>query len=110
MIPTHRAALAQGGNRFPDRIMRKQDEVLLPFNRIRTKEMESVAGISRPRRGAFRGAGPKLAPSAYLPVEYAPLRRKGLRAVRSPSLAARSFSHRREGGSSSCMRGSVTPW
>jgi hypothetical protein len=38
--------------------------------------MESVAGISRPRRGAFRGAGPKLAPSGYLPVEYAPLRRK----------------------------------
>jgi hypothetical protein len=40
--------------------------------------MESVHGISRPRRGAFRGAGPKLAPSGYLPVEYAPLRRKGL--------------------------------
>jgi hypothetical protein len=110
MIPTRRAALAQGGNRFSDRIMRKRDEVLLRFNRIRTEEMESVAGISRPRRGAFRGAGPKLAPSAYLPVEYAPLRRKGLRAVRSPSLAARSFSHRREGVSLPCMRGSVTPW
>ena len=72
--------------------------------------MESVAGISRPRRGAFRGAGEKLAPSGYLPVEYAPLRRKGLRAVRSPSFTARFFSHRREGASSSCMRGSVTPW
>ena len=53
--------------------------------------MESVDGISRPRRGAFRGAGLELAPSGYLPVEYAPLRRKGLRAVRSPSLAARFF-------------------
>ena len=54
--------------------------------------MESVAGISRPRRGAFRGAGSKLAPSGgYLPVEYAPLRRKGLRAVRSPSFTARLF-------------------
>ena len=55
--------------------------------------MESVAGISRPRRGVFRGAGPKLAPSyGYLPVEYAPLRRKGLRAVKSPSFTAH-FSH-----------------
>ena len=53
--------------------------------------MESVDGISRPRRGAFRGAGTKLAPSGYLPVEYAPLRRKGLRAVRSPSLTACFF-------------------
>ena len=53
--------------------------------------MESVDGISRPRRGAFRGAGAKLAPSGYLPVEYAPLRRKGLRAVRSPSFTARFF-------------------
>ena len=53
--------------------------------------MESVVGISRPRRGAFRGAGVKLAPSGYLPVEYAPLRRKGLRAVRSPSFTARLF-------------------
>ena len=53
--------------------------------------MESVHGISRPRRGVFRGAGQKLAPSGYLPVEYAPLRRKGLRAVRSPSFTARLF-------------------
>ena len=53
--------------------------------------MEGVVGISRPRRGAFRGAGPKLAPSGYLPVEYAPLRRKGLRAVKSPSFTAAFF-------------------
>jgi hypothetical protein len=54
--------------------------------------MESVAGISRPRRGAFRGASSKLAPSGgYLPVEYAPLRRKGLRAVKSPSFTAHFF-------------------
>ena len=89
--------IRKSGNRFSDRIMRKADEVLIRFNRIRTEELESVAGISRPRRGAFRGAGPKLAPSGYLPVEYAPLRRKGLRAVRSPSFTARSFSLRREG-------------
>jgi hypothetical protein len=58
--------IRKSGNRFSDRIM------------LRVNEMESVHGISRPRRGAFRGAGPKLAPSGYLPVEYAPLRRKGL--------------------------------
>ena len=56
----------KSGNRFSERVM------------LRVNEMESVHGISRPRRGVFRGAGPKLAPSGYLPVEYAPLRRKGL--------------------------------
>jgi hypothetical protein len=58
--------IRKSGNRFFDEIM------------LRVKEMESVHGISRPRRGVFRGAGQKLAPSGYLPVEYAPLRRKGL--------------------------------
>jgi len=53
--------------------------------------MEGVAGISRPRRRLFPGSGPNPAPSCYLPVEYAPLRRKGLRAVRSPSFTARFF-------------------
>ena len=53
--------------------------------------MEGFAGIVAPADGSFRGAGPKLAPSGYLPVEYAPLRRKGLRAVRSPSFTARFF-------------------
>jgi hypothetical protein len=53
--------------------------------------MEGVAGISRPRRRLFPGSGPNPAPSGYLPVEYAPLRRKGLRAVRSPSFTARFF-------------------
>ena len=56
----------KSGKRFSERVM------------LRVKEMESVHGISRPRRDAFRGAGQKLAPSGYLPVEYAPLRRKGL--------------------------------
>ena len=53
--------------------------------------MEGSAGIVAPADGSFRGAGQKLAPSGYLPVEYAPLRRKGLRAVRSPSLTACFF-------------------
>ena len=53
--------------------------------------MEGVAGISRPRRRRFPGSGPNPVPSCYLPVEYAPLRRKGLRAVRSPSFTARFF-------------------
>jgi hypothetical protein len=53
--------------------------------------MEGVAGISRPRRRPFPGSGPNPAPSCYLPVEYAPLRRKGLRAVKSPSFTARFF-------------------
>ena len=70
--------IRKNGNRLSDWIMRKTDEVLIRFNRTRADKMESVAGISRPRRGAFRGAGAKLAPSGYLPVEYAPLRRKGL--------------------------------
>jgi hypothetical protein len=58
--------IRKSGSRFSEEIM------------PRVKEMESVHGISRPRRGVFRGAGQKLAPSGYLPVEYAPLRRKGL--------------------------------
>jgi hypothetical protein len=58
--------IRKSGSRFSEEIM------------LRVKEMESVHGISRPRRGVFRGAGQKLAPSGYLPVEYAPLRRKGL--------------------------------
>lgn len=81
----------KNGNRISERTMPERDEVLLRSDRIRTGQMESVAGISRPRRGAFRGAGPKLAPSGYLPVEYAPLRRKGLGAVKSPSFTARFF-------------------
>ena len=73
-----RFSLATNAERVGAQSMPKRDEVLFRFGRIRTDEMESVHGISRPRRGAFRGAGPKLAPSGYLPVEYAPLRRKGL--------------------------------
>ena len=83
--------IRKSGNGLSDRIMLERDEILIRFDRIRTREMESVAGISRPRRGAFRGAGQKLAPSSYLPVEYAPLRRKGLGAVKSPSFTARFF-------------------
>jgi len=48
--------------------------------------MEGVAGFSRPADGSFRGAGQKPVPSCYLPVENAPLRRKGLRAVEFPQL------------------------
>ena len=53
--------------------------------------MEGVAGISRPRRRLFPGGGSKARSLSYLPVEYAPLRRKGLRAVKSPSFTARFF-------------------
>ena len=74
----NRFSLATNAERVCAESMPKRDQVLIRFNWIRTEEMESVHGISRPRRGAFRGAGPKLAPSGYLPVEYAPLRRKGL--------------------------------
>ena len=81
----------KSGNWLSDRTMPERDEVLIQFDRVGIEQMESVAGISRPRRGAFRGAGQKLAPSSYLPVEYAPLRRKGLGAVKSPSFTARFF-------------------
>ena len=53
--------------------------------------MEGFAGIVAPADGSFRGAGPKLAPTGYLSMEYAPLRRKVLRAAESPSSAARFF-------------------
>jgi hypothetical protein len=53
--------------------------------------MEGVAGISRPRRRLSPGGGSKTRSLSYLPVEYAPLRRKGLRAVKSPSFTARFF-------------------
>ena len=53
--------------------------------------MEGVAGISRPRRRLFPGSGPKARSLKFLPVEYAPLRRKAKRAVRSPSFTARFF-------------------
>src|SRR5262249_50427160 len=59
-------------------------------------EMESVHGISRPRRGAFRGAGLKLAPSScYLPVEYAPPPRKGLGPGRPPASPPHFFTSSR---------------
>jgi hypothetical protein len=44
-----------------------------------------------PADGFFRGAGQKPAPQGYLPVDIAPLRRKGLRAVKSPSFTAHFF-------------------
>ena len=53
--------------------------------------MEGVAGISRPRRRLFPWGRAK-ARSRQLPsAENAPLRRKGLRAVKSPSFTARFF-------------------
>jgi hypothetical protein len=39
--------------------------------------MEGVAGIVAPADGSFPGAGLRPAPASNLPVEYAPLRRKG---------------------------------
>jgi hypothetical protein len=53
--------------------------------------MEGVAGISRPRRRLFPGAGPKLAPYGYPSGGIRPPPSEGLRAVRSPSFTARSF-------------------
>ena len=53
--------------------------------------MEGFAGIVAPADGSFRGAGQKLAPTGSLSMEYAPLRRKGLRAVKSPSFTAHFF-------------------
>jgi hypothetical protein len=54
--------------------------------------MEGVAGISRPRRRLFPGGGRKPAPASYLPAEYAPLRWKGLRAVKFPQASPPPFS------------------
>jgi hypothetical protein len=65
--------------------------------------MKGAAGISRPRRGPLPGSGATPLPETDLPVEYAPLCRKGLRAVRSPSLAAPLFANRRI-FRSACMR------
>ena len=48
--------------------------------------MEGVAGIIAPADGSFLGAGHKPAPTGYLSMENAPLRRKVKRAVRSPQL------------------------
>ncbi len=64
---------------------------MIRFNRIMIEEMEGVAGINRPRRRLFPGGGSKARSHHFLPVEYAPLRRKVQRAVRSPSFTARFF-------------------
>ena len=58
--------------------------------------MEGFAGIVAPADGSFRGAGQELAPTEYLSMEYAPLRRKGLRAVKYPSFTARFFGRTEE--------------
>jgi len=55
--------IRKSGNRFSEKIMLKQRWRVSP-------------AIVAPADGSFRGAGQKLAPSSYLPVEYAPLRRK----------------------------------
>jgi hypothetical protein len=65
--------------------------------------MKGAAGISRPSRRPPSGERSNAASPAYLPVEYAPLRRKGLRAVRSPSFTARFFLAVRI-SRSACMR------
>ena len=53
--------------------------------------MEGVAGIVAPADDSFPGAGYRSAPASNLPVEYAPLRRKGKRAVKSPNFTAHFF-------------------
>jgi hypothetical protein len=53
--------------------------------------MEGVAGISRPPPTALSRERAKVRSRPFLPVENAPLRRKGLRAVKSPSFTARFF-------------------
>jgi len=55
--------IRKSGNRFSEKIKLKQRWRVSP-------------AIVAPADGSFRGAGQKLAPSSYLPVEYAPLRRK----------------------------------
>ncbi|GLR84220.1 hypothetical protein GCM10007857_09300 [Bradyrhizobium iriomotense] len=70
--------------------------------------MKGAVGISRPRRGPPSGERSNTASPPYLPVEYAPLRRKGLRAVRSPSFTARSFPVVRI-SRSACMRLPTAP-
>ena len=49
---------------------------MIRLNRIMVEEMEGVAGKVAPADGSFRGRVKKPAPFSYLPVEYAPLRRK----------------------------------
>src|SRR3954447_15606673 len=100
----------KSGNRFSGRIMPRRDEVLIRFDRIRTEQMESVAGISRPRRRLFPGGGSKkLAPFGYLPVGNAPLRRKA-KGGEVPQPHRPLFSLHREGGCPPCMRVSAAPW
>jgi len=53
-------------------VIRRNDKRI----QIMTAAMEGVAGIIAPADGSFRGAGSKPAPSSYLPVENAPLRRE----------------------------------
>jgi len=58
--------------------------------------MKGAAGMSRPRRRPPSGERSNAAPLINLSMENAPLRRKGLRAVRSPSFTARLFSGAKE--------------
>src|SRR5262249_38214624 len=73
-----------------------------------TRWRVSPASVA-PADGSFRGAGPEPAPSSYLPVEYAPLRRKGLRAVKSPQASPPAFFGSPHGVRPSCMRMPAAP-
>ena len=66
--------------------------------------------IVAPAGGSFQGASPKLALYGYLPMEYAPLRRKVLRAVEFPQLHRPLFSLDREAAGLPCMCAPVAPW
>jgi len=106
----NRFSLATNAERLCAEIMPKRNEILIRWIGSESQEWRASPASVAPADGSFRGAGPKLAPFEYLPVENAPLRRKGLRAVRSPSFTARSFSHDREGGSLPCTKVTAAPW
>jgi hypothetical protein len=73
------------------------------------QQKEGVAGNVAPADGVFRGAGREPAPTSCLPVEYAPLRRKVQRAVRSPSFTAHFLGSGRV-GRSPCVSMPPAPW
>jgi hypothetical protein len=64
---------------------------MIRSNRIMTERWRVSPALSPPPTALSGGRVKKPAPFANLLMEYAPLRRKGLRAVRSPSFTARFF-------------------
>jgi hypothetical protein len=87
----NRFSLATNAERVCAESMPKRDQVLIRFNWIRTEEMESVHGISRPPPRRFPGSGSK-ARSLWLPSGgIRPPPSEGPRAVKSPSFTAHIF-------------------